>query len=695
MPFVSFDDFAPGGYLASSKDFDFIVVGAGTAGCPLASRLSEDPSIKVLLIESGPKDHALEDRINKTIPVAVAKLQHSAYDWEYYAEPQLPNACTRINTFQGAKPETNCRSFWPRGKGLGGSSCINYMAWVRGHPNDYDEWESKHGAKGWGWKDIGPLFRDRIENVSECDPKHVPSAGHGSSGCYGISTRNPLSNLAVQFVNACEAVGFTAGDYNFCPTAGKSVHNGVGVAGVMQQSVRRGTRCDAARVYIDPLLRGRGNSRPNLFVLAGATCESLILENDQQGSLSAQGVHLVPDSEQQDKAISLNIHASKEVILSAGALGSPQILLKSGIGPDGKSLKLSQVGKNMFDHPTAFLRFPPKLGQGKQDIGSMNSSKAEGLGVFVPNVLNMLLGGRGVLTSCCYDATLFYSSYVKNGSTEASPNLQVGFFAATADKGLAQNNLGMNFDDMMVDSAEWRPDAEGVHFVCTLLQPKSKGTLAISSDGKRNNGLTIHPEYFTDKDQQDLKNVVDSIRTAIRIAQSVPFQNLLSPMPCWPKDLCVQYNVPHLSDPSPSTILGADEYPTRFLEEYVRRYATTLYHPTSTCRMGRNSNIGVVDYSLKVFGVKGLRVADASVQPQIVSGNTQASCVAIGEKAADIIREEYSLVSNAEELLVAIDEYEQRGHRKVVATMTLVVTIPMLLMIGVVSRGGWKTRSSI
>jgi choline dehydrogenase len=684
MPYITFADLLQKGdnakdhYYFPTK-FDFIIVGAGSAGCPLASRLSEDLSVTVLLIEAGPRFHGLEETINAAIPAAAGKVQHTTLDWSFYTEPQAPLACTRMFTYPKCDPYRKHRSYWPRGKGLGGSSLINYMAWVRGHADDYNQWEAVHGAKGWGWNVIGKLFQERIEDISSCDATKLcancrfssknsnnsnsNSNGSRSWGPYGISHKKPINPLTTCFVDACSDLGFQKGDYN-CGCSSKSTTT-TNVVGIHQNSVRQGTRCTSARAYIDPLLMSTERRRPNLTVLTGANCKRVVTKTDETGHVIATGVVVVPDGDNNNNNIAaIEISCGKEIILSAGALGSPQILLQSGIGPNGDVVKLSQVGRNLQDHLVVHLRFPPKLGQGNQDIGSITAYKAEAPQYLFANFYQMLFRHEGLLTSPAYDASVFYrsSTSVETSSSStglARPNLQISCLCATADEQLLVDTIGYDFESHELDKAEFSPKAEGLIFCCTLLQPKSRGYVTLNNDtaDNKNHGLAIHAKYLTDPKGQDVKEMIGCIRQALRIARAKPFQELINPIPLVPKDTSRKHGVPCHDDVN-ATVPPVEDIPDAFFEEIIRRHAATLYHPASTCRMGPNADVAVVDYTLKVFGVQGLRIADAAIQPEVVSGNTQASCVVIGERAADIIREEYGLANNPLDLLDAVAHYE-------------------------------------
>lgn len=607
-----------------SKTYDFIIVGGGSAGAVVAARLSEDPLVRVALIEAGGKPPPHE-----SMPAAVGSLQMDpTTDWMFNADPGKAGLGLLNRTMPA-----------PRGKMLGGSSGINYMAYVRGHPGDFDAWAEK-GAKGWSYADILPYFM-KSEDLAPSNEIVVDSAAHATGGPLGVSVRAPVIPAARDFVKAAGATGIPAGDYN-----GRNRGGPQGVASLFQTSTRKGKRSSTYHAFLE----GAVEQRANLTIITHAHVTRVLLS--EGAPLTATGV------EYKDTEGALHqVHAAREVILSAGAFGSPQILMLSGIGPRREieevdltcRHELPGVGKNLKDHLHVAMFFPaPGIGIPVMQIGisagpdalrapagplpadpaddvnlppDLAALKAEA----ERRVTEWATTGEGLVSSSIYDAVVFFSTGLGD---HHSHDAQIGYVPCGYDADLLGRKFRIDLKTFFADpDRTLAADQENMILFANPVLPRSTGEVVLGSADPTAPPV-IRYNYFSDP--YDLKVMVAVMRKALDIVAH------------WPGDKKPgALNVPPALAKKHGYVEG--HLPSdALLENMALHYATTVYHPVSTCRIG-----DVVDPSLRVYGVAGLRVADASVMPDIISGNTNAASIMIGEKAADIIAADHALKRQA------------------------------------------------
>ncbi len=544
--------------------YDYIIIGAGSAGCVLANRLSEDSNVSVLLIEAGGKDTKAE----LAIPGAYGKLMKTKVDWGFSTVPQQ-----HIN---------NREIYLPRGKTLGGCSSTNAMAYVRGHKEDFNDWV-KLGNKGWGYEDVLPYFIKSENN------EQISNAYHGKGGELNVTFAQKFKTpLADAFVKACVDKGIPENkDYNGAEMEG---------AGLFQFTIKEGKRHSTATAFLKPL-----KSRKNLTVIIKAHTKRIIIENNK-----AVGVEYLVGKKIE------KVYCNKEVILSAGSFGSPQILMLSGIG-DAADLKkvgvpvikdLKGVGKNLQDH-----LFYPVTCLCNQKI-SLNS--------YVPALrklgalMDYLLFNKGPFTVSLLEGVAFF----KLDKNLDRPNVQFHF---------APIQIGHEGTTDFYDVTTF-PSEDGFAILPTLLKPLSRGYVALRSD-KPTDPLIIQPNFL--EREEDRQVLIKGYYKAKEVLLSDAF-----------KPYRIKLNLP-VDDSSDEKVL-----------EHIKTYLETVYHPIGTCKMGID-DMAVVDSNLKVIGIEGLRVADASIMPTIVSGNTNAACIMIGEKAADLIKGKVITSQNKKEAVSA------------------------------------------
>ncbi len=593
--------------------FDYVIVGAGSAGAVVAARLSEDPNIRVCLLEAGGAPPPAE-----MVPAAVASLQNDpATDWMYNGDPGGVG-----------KGIVGGQMMLPRGKMLGGSSGLNYMAYVRGHPGDFDSWAAG-GADGWSYEQVLPYFR-KAEGFVDSPELNADLEVHGHDGPVGVSLRQPILNASTQFVKAAGAVGLQPGDYN-----GRDRLSPEGVASPFQTTTKDGRRSSTFHAYLEPAM-----DRENLTIVTGALVERIVLEADGD-AVRATGVVYRTEQGALETVV-----AGTEVVLCAGTIGSPHLLKLSGVGARDELaaagveclVDLPDVGRHLKDHLHTPLMFAADgIGETMTDVamslgpdalrapaGPLPADPADDVDLPEPlaaakaeaerRIGEWFTTGRGLASSSLYDAVAFFSTRLGDEHTH---DAQIGFLATGYTPGIWEGVFRLPaaafFDD---PEAFLDPTRGQVVLLPNPVQPHSEGSLTLVSADP-----AVHPrvEFNYFDDPHDVVVMIAVMRRALEIAKAWPGGGLGEPV-----------IPPHLAQ-AHGHVAGADPSDA-LLEDLARHYALTVYHATSTCRIG-----DVVDPNLRVLGINGLRVADASVMPNVVSGNTNAAAIMIGEKAAELI----------------------------------------------------------
>ncbi|KAK7033397.1 L-sorbose 1-dehydrogenase [Favolaschia claudopus] len=574
-------------------EYDVIVVGGGTSGCVLAARLTEDPSIRVLMLEAGGSGSALPA---SRIPIGFSGLFRTKHVYGFRTEPQVH-----------AKGQ---KRFFPRAKMLGGCSSINAQMAQYGAPGDFDEWAALTNDDSWSWQNFGRYFSKFEKYIPDPNYPGIDMSERGSSGPVRVGYFNRVSDHSKAFLKACAQVGIPlVPDFN-------GSKGPIGASRIMTYVDSNGRRVSSETAYLtNDVLK-----RPNLKVVINAQVTRLLFDQSSDGTTRAVGVEFANSP----NGPRYKARARKDVIISAGAIHSPHILMLSGVGPAAQLkahgipvvLDTPGVGANLVDHPVVDLYLKDKT---NNSIYSLRPETLSGAYWRIKELAKFVLFGKGMLTTNLGESAAF----VRSDNPVLFPPAQYPQKLEDSTSGAASPDLELFCTPVAFkDHGAILFDMHSYALHCYLVRPTSRGSVLLTSPDPW--ALpSVDPNYLQSPD--DLEKLTRGFRLLLNIAHAKAMDAYLDHDN---KDPELDHATTHMKTD--------DE-----LRELVRERVETVYHPASTCRMAPREKGGVVDSRLRVYGIQGLRVCDASIFPWIVSGHTAGACFAAGEKLADDMKKEY------------------------------------------------------